>query len=137
MALPQIAAARVVREGDAAPRCSGPAHFGQVFLNLLLNAAQVSPTAADGHAVTVRSAGTRVRRVCVSDTGRGIPQDVLPRIFDPFFTTKGVAGTGLGLAVSQRIVAAFGGVIRVESPPGQGATFRVRLPEVEAHAAFG
>lgn len=141
MALPQIRGrARLVREGDAIPPVLGsPLRFGQVFLNLLLNAAQAIPDEdPELHAVTVRAARDgRFVEVCVSDTGRGIPQDVLPRIFDPFFTTKGRAGTGLGLAVSQRIVAAFGGVIRAESPPGQGATFRVRLPEVEAHAAFG
>jgi CheY-like chemotaxis protein len=67
--------------------------------------------------------------VVISDTGSGIPSDVLPRIFDPFFTTKPVGvGTGLGLSICHGIVTSLGGEIRVESSPGRGARFTVLLP---------
>ena len=67
----------------------------------------------------------------VGDTGDGIPADVLDRVFEPFFTTKERGqGTGLGLAVVHGIVTDHGGVVRVESPPGEGARFHVLLPLV-------
>ncbi|MGH3114697.1 MAG: sensor histidine kinase, partial [Gaiellaceae bacterium] len=103
----------------------------QVFLNLLANAAQaIAGTGSitletrheDGHAV-----------VAVSDTGPGIPPELLGRIFDPFFTTKPVGeGTGLGLSISYEIVKKHGGEIRAESPAGGGAVFTVRLPVARA-----
>jgi PAS domain S-box-containing protein len=107
------------------------ARLGQVFLNLLVNAAQAIPVghAADNRIrVSVRQHQDRVF-VEVADTGCGIPADVMPRIFDPFFTTKPVGvGTGLGLSICHSIVASVGGEITVESNPGRGATFRVSLP---------
>ncbi|MDH3212955.1 MAG: ATP-binding protein, partial [Myxococcales bacterium] len=67
--------------------------------------------------------------VRVEDDGCGIPPDVISRIFDPFFTTKPVGqGTGLGLGIAYEIVRRHGGEIAVESEPGRGACFRVRLP---------
>jgi len=99
----------------------------QVFLNLLANAAQAITGAG---AITIE---TRVEGDCavvaVSDTGPGIPPDVIGRIFDPFFTTKPVGeGTGLGLSISYEILKKHGGDIRAESAAGGGATFTVRLP---------
>ncbi|MBI3024782.1 MAG: HAMP domain-containing histidine kinase, partial [Candidatus Tectomicrobia bacterium] len=77
--------------------------------------------------------GGRWWEVRFSDTGQGILAEVLPRIFDPFFTTKPEEkGTGLGLAVTHGIIDSHGGKIWAESPPGQGATFVVRLPLPEA-----
>jgi len=74
----------------------------------------------------------------VEDTGRGVAEADLGRIFDPFFTTDDAAdGRGLGLAVCQQIVAALGGELRVESRPGEGATFVVRLPAKPAAASLG
>jgi len=65
----------------------------------------------------------------VSDTGPGIPKDVLAKIFDPFFTTKEVGkGTGLGLSISYSIVEKLGGTITVDSEMGQGTTFTISLP---------
>jgi CheY-like chemotaxis protein len=74
--------------------------------------------------------------VAVSDTGTGIPPEVLPRIFEPFFTTKPVgAGTGLGLSICHSYVRNMGGEIHVRSEPGRGATFEVVLPSAEARTS--
>lgn len=124
--------ARVVRQYGAVPNvCARAERLGQVFLNLLVNAAQALP---DGQAkqneirVSTRFDGARVI-IEVADTGPGIPAEVLPRIFDAFFTTKEVgSGTGLGLAISYRIVADLGGELSVDSVVGRGSTFRVSLP---------
>ena len=65
----------------------------------------------------------------VSDTGNGIPEEMIERIFDPFFTTREVGeGTGLGLTVSDSIASAHGGTLEVDSTPGQGSVFRVSFP---------
>jgi CheY-like chemotaxis protein len=70
--------------------------------------------------------------VAVSDSGRGIPEELHSRIFEPFFTTKGAGqGTGLGLTVAEGIVKSHGGRIEVESAVGKGSVFRVWLPLVE------
>ncbi len=105
--------------------------LGQVLLNLLLNAAQALPQGhADTNTVTVSTYGRGMTVVAeIGDTGSGIPLEVLPHIFDPFFTTKPIGeGTGLGLAVSFRIVADHGGRIIVESDVDRGSVFRVELP---------
>ncbi len=105
--------------------------LSQVFLNLLVNAAQsIAPGNPEANRVLVASAVIGERAVAkVSDTGTGISPHSLPRIFDPFFTTKppGI-GTGLGLAISRDIVTRNGGEIRVESTVGKGTTFTVELP---------
>jgi signal transduction histidine kinase len=107
------------------------ARLGQVFLNLIMNAAQaLDETRINRNIVSVRSFDQDGFVVVeVQDNGPGIPEEVLPRIFDSFFTTKprGV-GTGLGLPISQGIVRALGGDVSVDNRPGEGATFRVRLP---------
>jgi signal transduction histidine kinase len=106
--------------------------LNQVFLNILVNAAQ----AIDGPgAITIRTRfvpdgdaqGSAV--VEISDSGCGIPPEVIRKIFDPGFTTKGVGvGTGLGLAICYRIVANHRGKLEVESVVGKGTTFRITLP---------
>ena len=126
--------ARLVKDygGDLPPVDGNEARLGQVFLNLVVNAAQAM---AEGSAdrneirvVTRRSDDDRVT-VEVHDTGSGISPALLPRVFDPFFTTKPVGiGTGLGLAICHRIVTAFGGEIAVDSELGSGSVFRVALP---------
>jgi PAS domain S-box-containing protein len=125
--------ARLVRALEPVPRLRASAsRVGQVCLNLLLNAAQAIPDGnAELHEIRVACRelpGDRVEFE-VSDTGPGIPREVLGRVFEPFFTTKPMGmGTGLGLAVSHGIVQSLGGSITAESEVGKGATFRVVLP---------
>jgi len=129
--------AQLEKHYQPAPRVAADeVRLSQVFLNLLLNAAQaIPPGAADRNTVSVRL-GTDAEGWAfaeVADSGSGIPPEVLDRIFDPFFTTKAQGeGTGLGLSISQGIVAGLGGRIAVDSQPGRGATFRVALPPTEA-----
>lgn len=113
-----------------------PAEMNQVLLNLVVNAAQAigeklgeSPTTKGTITVTTRSLGDWIE-IRVSDTGTGMPQEVIDKIFDPFFTTKPVGkGTGQGLAIARNIVVnKHGGRIDVESAPGKGTTFVLRLP---------
>jgi signal transduction histidine kinase len=105
----------------------------QVFLNLLANAAQAIEGPGTITIETRRDGGAA--EIAVSDTGAGIPPDVLGRIFDPFFTTKPVGeGTGLGLSISYEIVKKHGGDIRAESPATGGAIFTVRIPLTRAGA---
>ena len=119
----------VLREyDDALPRVlCAPQQLRQVFLNLVINAAQaVEPGGTV--LVATRREGDHVI-VSVADDGCGIPPHLLDRIFDPFFTTKPVGvGTGLGLGIAHQIVTSHGGEIQVESTPGIGTVFRVRLP---------
>jgi signal transduction histidine kinase len=104
-----------------------PNQLNQVFLNLLVNAAQAIEGAGEIRVTTRRDGADAV--VEIADSGCGIAPENLARIFDPGFTTKGVGvGTGLGLAICYRIVAAHGGRIEAESEPGRGAKFRVTLP---------
>jgi two-component system cell cycle sensor histidine kinase/response regulator CckA len=124
--------ARFVREYSDLPAVHGStARLGQVFLNLIINAAQSIPEGApDEHVIRLAARGCADHVVVeVSDTGTGMAPHVIGRIFDPFFTTKppGV-GTGLGLAICHRIVTSLRGHIDVESRPGNGSTFRVTLP---------
>jgi signal transduction histidine kinase len=97
----------------------------QALLNLCRNALEAM---TGGGTLTVRAAATDGRlEILVTDTGAGIAPEHLPRVFEPFFSTK-EHGTGLGLALTQHIVAAHGGAIGIESTPGRGTEFRVRLP---------
>jgi signal transduction histidine kinase len=102
----------------------------QVFLNLIMNAVHAME---DGGTLTVSSWwDAETCGFSVSDTGRGIPADALPKIYDPFFSTKGVGeGTGLGLTVSKSIVEQHGGDMSVETSD-RGATFKVSLPRTRS-----
>ena len=126
----------VKRLEEIPPVVAAESKLGQVFLNLLVNAAQAIPEGdAAHHEVRVTSsfdpASGRVV-VEVSDTGRGIAAEDLPRIFDPFFTTKPAGtGAGLGLSICHSIVTSMGGEIAVESQPGRGTTVRVSMPATE------
>lgn len=116
-----------------------PAKLGQVFMNLIVNACEAIEAAparpGEPGRVSIRSRACRLEdareavEVQVEDNGGGIDAATRERVFEPFFTTKGVgAGTGLGLAIVFGIVNEHGGDIRVESEPGQGSRFRLRLP---------
>jgi two-component system, cell cycle sensor histidine kinase and response regulator CckA len=129
--------ARLVKEyGEVELVMANEARLAQVFLNLLLNAAQALPEGgASQHEIRafVGHGPGRTVVVEVRDTGSGIPQEIIGRIFDPFFTTKSVGiGTGLGLSICHGIVSALGGEISVESAPGKGSCFRVVLPSLAA-----
>jgi two-component system cell cycle sensor histidine kinase/response regulator CckA len=118
---------------DLPPVCAHPSRLGQVFLNLLINAAQaIAEGHADRNEIRVRTLASADRRhvhVEIEDTGVGIPASLQRRIFDPFFTTKAPgAGMGLGLAISHQIIRSMDGEITVDSSPGAGTTFRVTLP---------
>jgi PAS domain S-box-containing protein len=124
--------ANLVKRYGRVPEVEGnEARLGQVFLNLVVNAAQSLPPGQAEHneiRVATRVEGERVI-IEVSDTGAGIPPQIIGRIFDAFFTTKAVGvGTGLGLAICQRIVTDMGGTLTVESELGKGTTFRVSVP---------
>ena len=104
-----------------------PSQLNQVFMNLLVNAAQAI---SDHGTITIRTR-TVDQNVCIeiSDTGQGIPPTKISRIFDPFFTTKPVGqGTGLGLSISHGIIRKHNGQISVQSVPGKGTTFTITLP---------
>jgi len=101
----------------------------QVFLNLILNAADASSKGDRIEILVLPADDPREVSVKVIDFGSGIPDDIRDQIFDPFFTTKDKGkGTGLGLSVSQGIIAKHGGRISVSSREGEGTTFTVNLP---------
>ncbi len=125
--------AKLVRQFSPVPRIdANESRLGQVFLNLVINAAQAIPEGhTDAHEICVATSMGGDGRVVVEvrDTGVGMPPEVRQRLFTPFFTTKkrGV-GTGLGLSICHRIVSSLGGEITVETQPGHGSRFRVHLP---------
>ena len=124
--------ATVVKEYEEVPAVTASeSRLGQVFLNLVVNAAQAMPESnpnANRIEIATRLDGEMVT-ITIADTGSGIPKDVLPRIFEPFFTTKPVGqGTGLGLSICRRILAQLGGDISVTSETGQGTRFVVSIP---------
>jgi PAS domain S-box-containing protein len=128
----KIKVVRDYEQGLPPVNCAGT-EIEQVFLNLLRNAAQAMGGVHDDSAPTLRLGVHREGdwvRVEVADNGPGMTEITRKRIFEPFFTTKDVGeGTGLGLSVSYFIVTRnHGGTFAVESEPGQGATFIIRLP---------
>jgi two-component system cell cycle sensor histidine kinase/response regulator CckA len=117
--------------------CADEGRLGQVFLNLLLNAAHAmrdGDPALNELSVAVElepldPGAPEMVKVVIRDTGSGMTPDILKRIFDPFFTTKPIgSGTGLGLSVCHGMLAEMGGEISVTSEPGKGSCFVVRLP---------
>lgn len=130
--------ARLVREyEDKVPPVEANARLGQVFLNLLMNAAHaIGEGNPQNNEITVRvrAVGDNVE-VEVRDTGVGIPPEQAQKIFDPFYTTKPVGmGTGLGLSICRNIVRSLNGSLEMESDVGRGSVFVVRLPISRAEA---
>jgi CheY-like chemotaxis protein len=124
-------APRINKQKDITPVRAGGAPLGQVFVNLLINPAQPIGEGRASEAIVEVSTSTDSGCVVVEvrDTGGGMTAEVQKRIFEPFFTTKPVGkGTGLGLSICHGIVTSAGGTIDVESNPGVGSRFRVRLP---------
>jgi signal transduction histidine kinase len=120
--------AELIRDYDELPLMDCiPSRLNQVFINLLVNAAQAI-TEHGKITISTRRRNDMVE-ITFADTGQGIPADILPKIFDPFFTTKPVGkGTGLGLSVSYGIVRDHMGSIEAVSELGVGTTFTIRLP---------
>jgi len=132
---------------DALDTKMDPSRFEQIVLNLVVNARDAM---SSGGTITIETAAEDVRvprklgdvvlapasyvRLSVSDTGDGIPADVLPHIFEPFFTTKAEGG-GIGLATCQSIAVEAGGAIGVHSTAGSGSRFDVYLPAAPVRTA--
>jgi PAS domain S-box-containing protein len=110
-----------------------PAELREGLTNLVYNAVHAMPAGGRLTFKTSRHAGMAI--LSVTDSGTGIPPEVLPRLFEPFYTTKGAAGSGLGLFVTYGLVSQHGGSIEVESTLGQGTTFHLRFPEAAPAAA--
>jgi len=124
---------------DIPPVYVDPKQIQQVFLNLILNAIQAMQS---GGVLTIKTALVQEGQqkwvtVTISDTGPGIPEQILGKIFTPFFTTK-AQGTGLGLAICHKLVTQQGGTIRVESKDGKGTDFYIQLPatSTDEHGDF-
>jgi PAS domain S-box-containing protein len=132
--------ARLVKEYDGLPAVrANEARLGQVFINLLVNAAQAMPEGnVDENILRVvgRTDATGNAVVEIHDSGCGIPAENLDRIFEPFFTTKPIGeGTGLGLAICHGIISSLGGTLSVTSEVNKGTVFRVVLPVAKAESA--
>lgn len=133
---PSITQTPYVVTTDVTDNCQMDAYPGplsQVLLNLVNNAVLHGFDGRDHgnvHIQAVTDHAARSVTLTVTDDGKGIPPDVLPRIFDPFFTTKlGKGGSGLGLHISHNLVTGpLGGQMLVNSQPGQGTTFTLVLP---------
>ena len=130
--------ARMVKDLGRIPRVLGTdGRLSQVFLNLLVNAAQAMDEGDVEHntiRIRTRAFDGEVQ-VEVSDTGKGMAPEQLEHIFEPFFSTKEAGvGSGLGLSICHRIIAEFGGRIEADSEPGEGTRFVVSLPITEQDA---
>lgn len=117
------------------------ARLGQVFLNLIINAAQaIEPGNADANEIEIKAYYDAFEQVIVEvrDTGKGIPEEIRRNLFQPFYTTKPVGeGTGLGLSICHSILSKYNGYISFESQVGKGSLFLVSLPASEAALAQG
>jgi len=119
-----------LRFGDIPPILCHPQQIGQVVMNLLVNAAHA--ITENGIITLTTSHVSNMIEVTISDNGSGISPENIKKIFEPFFTTKEPGkGTGLGLAISLDIIRKHDGELMVESEPGKGTTFTVRLPALD------
>lgn len=132
--------ARLVKDYGATPLVEADdARLGQVFINLLINAAQAIPEGnSDANEVRIVTSTDALGRAVIDimDTGPGIPPELLSRVFDPFFTTKPIGvGTGLGLSICHSIITSLGGEISASNREERGARLRVVLAPAEAAVA--
>jgi signal transduction histidine kinase len=121
---------------EALTLLGNPTEFHQILMNLCTNAAQAMQGKVGILRVELKEiespSGLSFLRLTVSDTGDGIPPDILERVFDPYFTTKKPGeGTGLGLSVVHGIVKRLGGVIKIDSTPGKGTIVSVKIPLID------
>jgi PAS domain S-box-containing protein len=125
-------------EGDFGIGAGDEGLLRQVILNLARNGAEACEGRTDGRVVVrgeiVKGGDSPSQRITVQDNGSGISADAMPNLFHPFFTTK-ARGTGLGLAVVQKIILQHGGLIEARNHPSGGAVFIVTLPARRAHAS--
>ena len=130
--------AHLTRElGDVPDVTVSESRLGQIFVALLMNAAQALESRGSGAEIIVRTSTDDQgwAQIEVEDNGPGIPSEVMGRIFDPFFTTKAQdVGTGLGLSICHNIVTAAKGRIQVDTQPERGTCFRVSLPAAPSGA---
>lgn len=103
--------------------------MGQVLVNIILNAIQAME---EGGLLRIAIKTIEDQMILsISDTGKGIPEEDLPKVFDPFFTTKGKeGGSGLGLWISQGVIERHGGTISIKSGRGEGTKVEIQLPLV-------
>jgi len=121
---------RIVKDfSDVAPVLADVSQLQQVFLNLFLNAIDAMPEGGVLEVKSLQEEGTGMVRIEVSDTGKGIREELLGKIFEPFFTTK-AKGTGLGLAISRQLIEQHDGTIEVSNRPGGGTMFTIRIPAI-------
>jgi len=120
--------AEVIKEYEDLPMVPCyPQELKQVFMNILMNASQAIPEKGKIIIRTFQEEGWI--NVQIEDTGEGMPPEMVSKIFDPFYTSKEVGkGTGLGLSISYSIMQKHGGKIEVESTPGEGSVFTLKLP---------
>ncbi len=125
----------LVRELDPSlpPINVDPEGIHTCILNLVTNAIEAFPESGSDGQVTISShdeaeAGVRLQ---VTDTGRGMSEELQEEIFEHLYSTKGVRGTGLGLAITRKILLEHGGTIQVESEPNKGSRFTITLPKEE------
>jgi len=110
---------------------ASPRQLGQIFVSLLVNAAQAIPERApDKHKIAVEldTSPAGWARIAIADTGVGISAELLPQIFEPQFSTKRASGMGMGLAIVREIMSELGGYIHVESYLGGGTLFILEIP---------
>jgi two-component system sensor histidine kinase AtoS len=126
---PSFSSVKVVKEYDnrAPGTMADPMQLQQVFMNLLLNAAEAMPAGGMLTLKTLYEENSNSLQIMISDSGKGIDDKAMARIFQPFFTTK-AKGTGLGLAITKRLIEQHDGSISVRNNPDGGATFRIVLP---------
>jgi signal transduction histidine kinase len=104
-----------------------PVQLEQVFLNLFLNAGDATSNGGTVRVKTSHDSSGNSIRIEISDTGKGIDEEMMDKIFRPFFTTK-AKGTGLGLAISKQLIERHGGGMHVSSNPDCGTIFTIVLP---------